>query len=316
MPSGLNAVNRPSSPILLRHLALVLIGSLAVASALAAPAPTDKQPAFDSDRAYGDLRQIVAFGPRPAGSAALAETRKYIEGELKKAGVAVREQPFEANTPLGRVHMVNIIATFPGETSDRLLITGHYDTKLFRQFRFVGADDGGSSAAFLLELARVLAHRRHRLTIQVVFFDGEEAMVDWTGSDHTYGSQYFVDEAKRAGTLGTIKAMVLVDMIGDRNLDILRDDNSSPWLTDIVWSTADRLGFSSSFLDRHTQIEDDHIPFAQAGISSLDIIDLDYPYWHQASDTLDKVSARSLQIVGDVVLAALPRIEARALGDD
>ncbi|MDE3155263.1 MAG: M28 family peptidase [Acidobacteriota bacterium] len=285
----------------------------------ARPAAAQKSaaaPHFDSDRAYGDLRQIVTFGPRPAGSAALAETRTYIEGELKKAGVRYREQPFDASTPLGRVHMVNIIATFPGATPDRLLITGHYDTKLFRDFRFVGADDGGSSAAFLLELCRVLQHRRNRMTIDVVFFDGEEAMVDWTGTDHTYGSRYFVMQAQKTGDIRTIRAMVLVDMIGDRNLDILRDDNSSPWLTDIVWSTAKRLGFDSYFLDRHTAIEDDHIPFVRAGIPSLDIIDLDYPYWHQASDTLDKVSARSLQIVGDVVLAALPRIEARAMGND
>ncbi|HVB38942.1 MAG TPA: M28 family peptidase [Vicinamibacterales bacterium] len=301
---------------LVPRFALVIAGVAAMSAlAVAAPRPPAKAAAFDSDRAYGDLRQIVTFGPRPAGSAALAETRTYIEGELKKAGVTFHEQPFDASTPLGKVHMVNIVATFPGTSPDRLLITGHYDTKLFRQFRFVGADDGGSSAAFLLELARVLQHRRNRMTIEIVFFDGEEAMVDWTGTDHTYGSRYFVEHARRTGTLGSIKAMVLVDMIGDRQLDILRDDNSTAWLTDIVWSTAKRLGFDSYFLDRHTGIEDDHFPFLQAGVPSVDIIDLDYPYWHQAGDTLDKVSARSLQIVGDVVLGALPAIEARAMAE-
>ncbi|HVC19469.1 MAG TPA: M28 family peptidase [Vicinamibacterales bacterium] len=294
-------------PLALSTLAALVLGGAAIQARPAAPV------AFNSRRAYHDLARIVAFGPRPAGSSALAATRRYIERQLKAAGVRYREQPFLARTPIGPIHMVNIIATIPGASPDRLLITGHYDTKLERRFRFVGADDGGSSAAFLLEIARDLQHRRNRMTIQVVFFDGEEAMVHWTGTDHTYGSQHFVDAARRDGTLGRIKAMVLIDMVGDRNLDISRDDNSTTWLTDIIWQTAHRLGLGSYFLDQHTQIEDDHIPFLQAGVPSVDVIDLDYAPWHTAADTLDKVSARSLQIVGDVVLGALPQIETRAM---
>ena len=295
---------------MIRRTSRLIVAALALALLGAAPAAPPK---FDSGRAYGDLRQIVAFGPRPAGSPALAETRGYIERQLKAAGVAYREQPFVASTPIGAIHMVNIIATIPGRSTDRLLITGHYDTKLFQQFRFVGADDGGSSAAELVELARVLKARpQGHLTIELVFFDGEEATrPEWAGTDHTYGSQHYVDAARRDGTLGRIKAMILLDMVGDRQLDILRDDLSTTWLTDIVWQTAKRLGYGDIFLDRHTEVEDDHVPFRQAGVPSLDIIDLDYPDWHQASDTLDKVSARSLQVVGDVVLASLPAIEKR-----
>jgi Zn-dependent M28 family amino/carboxypeptidase len=295
-------------PALLKRGSWLIVTLSALAFLGAAPPAT---PHFDSSRAYGDLRQVVAFGPRPAGSPALAETRGYIEQQLKAAGVRYAEQPFDASTPIGTSHMVNVIATIPGKSSDRLLITGHYDTKLFRNFRFVGANDAGSSTAGVLELARVLQDGpKPALTIELVFFDGEEATrLDWAGTDHTYGSQHYVDAARKDGTLGRIKAMILLDMIGDRQLDILRDENSTTWLTDIVWRTARRLGFSDVFLDRTTQIEDDHIPFLEAGVPSLDIIDLDYAPWHTASDTLDKVSARSLQTVGDVVLAALPEIE-------
>jgi Zn-dependent M28 family amino/carboxypeptidase len=208
---------------------------------------------------------------------------------------------------------VNVIGTIPGARKERLVIAGHYDTKLFRQFRFVGASDGGSSAAFLIELARVLKARKNPLTIELLFLDGEEAVVEWEGNDHTYGSRHYVDAAKRDGSLASIKALVLIDMIGDRDLRIRRDTNSSRWLTDIIWDAAKRLDLDTAFVAETTRVEDDHVPFLQAGVPSVDIIDLDYEPWHTAKDTLDAVSARSLQIVGDVVLAALPHIEARLI---
>jgi Zn-dependent M28 family amino/carboxypeptidase len=268
-------------------------------------------PPFDSSRAWEHLRQLVAQGPRPAGSAAIEESRKYIKKELAAAGVSVVEQAWDAPTPTGPIHMVNLVATIPGARRDRLVIAGHYDTKRVRQFRFVGANDGGSSAAFLIELARVLKAGKNAFTIELLFLDGEEAVLEWTGTDHTYGSQYAVDTARRTGALASLKAMILVDMIADRDLRIRRDDNSTPWLTDIVWDTARRQKLAAHFLDERTQIEDDHIPFVKAGIPSLDIIDLDYAPWHTAADTLDAVSAGSMQVVGDVLLAALPQIEAR-----
>jgi glutaminyl-peptide cyclotransferase len=266
---------------------------------------------FDSSRAWEHLRQLVSIGPRPAGSPAIEQTRKYIKDQLAAAGIAVTDQAWEDETPLGKVRMVNLVATIPGARKDRLVIAGHYDTKLFRQFRFVGASDGGSSTAFLIELARVLKARKNPLTIELLFLDGEEAVLEWEGNDHTYGSRHYVEAAKRDGSLATLKALVLIDMIGDRDLRIRRDTNSTRWLTDVIWDAAKRLELDSAFITETTRVEDDHIPFLQAGVPAVDIIDLDYEPWHTAKDTIDAVSARSLQIVGDVLLAALPQIEAR-----
>ena len=146
----------------------------------------------------------------------------------------------------------------------------------------------------------------------LLFFDGEEAVVDWyKNNDNTYGSRNYVQAAQKAGTLGGLKALILLDMIGDRNLTIRRDSNSTRWLTDIVWGSAAKLGYRANFLADETTIDDDHMPFVRAGVPSVDVIDLDYPAWHTAQDDLDHVSARSLQVVGDVVLDALPQIEKR-----
>jgi glutaminyl-peptide cyclotransferase len=270
---------------------------------------------FDSGRAWADLRQLVAIGPRPAGSGALEQSRKYMKDQLAAAGVAVAEQAWDDETPLGKVRMVNLIVTVPGVRKERLVIAGHYDTKLFRQFRFVGASDGGSSAAFLLEMARVLKARRNPLTIELLFLDGEEAVLEWSGTDHTYGSRHYVEVARKDGSLATLKALILIDMIGDRDLQIRRDTNSTAWLTNTVWEAARRQQLDTVFINESTAIQDDHQPFLQAGVPAVDIIDLDYEPWHTAKDTLDAVSARSLQMVGDVVLAALPQIEARFASD-
>jgi glutaminyl-peptide cyclotransferase len=284
----------------------VLRGVLSLALLLQAPALQ-----FDSNRAWEHLRQLVALGPRPAGSPALGQARGYIEGQLKASAIAFAEQAWDDQTPAGPIHMVNVIATIPGASRDRIVIAGHYDTKRFRQFRFVGANDGGSSAAFVLELARVLKARRNPLTIELLFLDGEEAVDEWQGTDHTYGSRHYVAEARRSGTLASLKALILVDMIADRDLRIRRDLNSTRWLTDIIWDSARRQNQSAVFVQESTEIEDDHLPFVQAGVPAVDIIDLEYPAWHTPGDTLDAVSARSLQTVGDVLLAALPAIERR-----
>lgn len=269
--------------------------------------------AFDSNRAWEHLRQIVAIGPRPAGSQPLEQSRTYVKNQLAAAGVSVVEQAWDDQTPTGRVRMVNLIATIPGTSTDRLVIAGHYDTKKFREFRFVGANDGGSSTAFLIEMARVLKLRRNPLTIELLFLDGEEAVIEWEGDDHTYGSRHYVADAKRSGSLKALKAFILVDMIGDRDLQIKRDLNSTPWLTDVIWTAAQKARLETYFRPERVQIEDDHLPFVQAGVPAVDIIDLEFPAWHTANDTLDAVSARSLQVVGDVLLAALPQIEARLL---
>jgi Zn-dependent M28 family amino/carboxypeptidase len=268
---------------------------------------------FDGNRAYEHLRQVVAFGPRPAGSAALASTRGYIKKQLADIGIQTLEQAFDAETPVGRIHMVNLIARIPGASSDRIVFAGHYDTKLFREFRFVGANDAGSSAAFLIEWARVMKARKNPFTVELLFLDGEEATVEWQGTDRTYGSRYYVETAQREKTLSSLRALILVDMIADRNLTIRRETASTAWLTDAIWAAAKRLGRTDAFLDSSAEIEDDHLPFLKAGVPAVDIIDGpdDYPPWHTAGDTLDKVSARSLQIVGEVLFESLPAIERR-----
>jgi Zn-dependent M28 family amino/carboxypeptidase len=267
---------------------------------------------FDSARAYEHLRQIVSIGPRPAGSPGSARTREYILAHMKTLGIAATQQSFVAKTPIGDIPMVNVIATVPGARKERIAFTGHYDTKLFADFRFVGANDGGSSTAFLLELARLLKARANAFTMELIFFDGEEATLrEWGGNDHTYGSRHYVDTSRKAGTLPTLKALVLVDMIADRSPRFLRESNSTPWLTDIIWSTARKLGHGSTFVNASTPIEDDHIPFLSAGVPATDIIDLDYAPWHTAADTLDQTSARTMQMVGDVVTASVAPIEAR-----
>lgn len=293
----------------MRPLILAIIGLLASA-AVSAQAPA----AFDSGKAWEHLRQQVAIGPRPSGSPGNLKNREYITKTLSAIGIKTVEQAWTATTPIGPIKMVNLIATIPGQRADRIVLASHFDTKLFREFRFVGASDGASSTAALLELARVIKARKQLpFTIELLFLDGEEATGEWLGTDNTYGSRYYVEVAGKAGTLKSLRALILLDMIGDRQLNIRRETNSTPWLTDIVWNAARRLGHQASFISESMAVEDDHLPFLKAGVPSLDIIDLDYPAWHTAQDTLDAVSARSLQTVGDVVVAALPEIEARLL---
>ena len=293
-----------------RTAAVVALAAGAACAAAATPPAAPGPGGFDSGRAFEHIRQLVAIGPRPAGSPGAQQARRYIRDQARAFGVTATEQPFVASTPLGPVAMANVILTLPGTSADRIVIGGHYDTKLFREFRFVGANDGGSSAAMLLELARVLKDRPRPFTLELVFFDGEEAMVDWfSGSDHTYGSRHYVEQARTEGTLKSVRAMLLVDMIADRDLALRREARSTRWLTDALWASAKRLGYGDHFLEASETVEDDHVNFLNAGVPAVDLIDLHYGPWHTADDTLENVSARSLQIVGEVILDALPGIE-------
>jgi glutaminyl-peptide cyclotransferase len=271
---------------------------------------------FDGERALQHVRELVAIGPRVAGSEGARRTRAYIRREIEALGLRVEEQLFAALTPAGRVSMANVRTFLPGSTSGpRLVVAGHYDTKRFDDFTFVGANDGGSSTAFLVELARVLKARDNAVPIELLFLDGEEAVVEWAGEDNTYGSRHYVQAARQNGTLKDIGALVLVDMIGDRHLTIKREGNSTPWLTEIIWTAAKAAG-RTEFIDETTFLEDDHLRFLEAGVPAVDIIDFEYPdasnrYWHTGEDTFDKVAAGSLQTVGDVLLKALPEIEKR-----
>jgi glutaminyl-peptide cyclotransferase len=291
--------------VILRARATAALALLFVAVAAGAVGAAAR---FDGLAALQHVSHLVELGPRPAGSPGGARARDYIAGELRKLGIDTRVQPFTAATPNGKMVMANVVAVLPGRRPDVILVGGHYDTKWFRDIVFVGANDGGSSAGFLLELARALAAAGPRVySYRIAFFDGEEARAAWTATDSLYGSRRMVDDLKRTG--GLPRAMLLVDMIGDRNLGIRRESFSTPALTEILWASARRTGHGRYFLDESLLVEDDHAPFLRAGVPAALLIDFDYPPWHTADDTLDKVSAQSLQVVGDVVLDALPRIE-------
>ena len=304
--------------------ALVMLGILAAACENRAASVTNTNPTpnppgppkvsdFSAQLAFEHMKKMCELGPRPSGSSAILKAQDYIENELKSYGLKVVEDPFTATTPRGTVPMKNIIAELPGEKSEMVLITGHYDTK--RQAGFVGANDGASSTAAVLETARVLAKTKPEYTLWFVFFDGEEAVVDWSameGKDNTYGSRWLVSSMKANDSLSRVRAMILFDMIGDKSLDLKRDAESSDWLVDSIWTTARQIGAAKFFLASETAMEDDHVPFRDAGISAVDLIDFNYgpnhEYWHTNQDTLDKVSGESVRIVGDVVLRSLPEI--------
>jgi Zn-dependent M28 family amino/carboxypeptidase len=281
---------------------------------------------IDGERAFEHVRKQVEIGPRPAGSAELAKARDYIVGELKSYGLNVTLDEFTTKTPVGERKMVNVTAELPGESSDVIIVSSHYDTKLFKEFRFVGANDGGSSTGALLEMARVMAQsgQKPRFTYWFVFFDGEEAFcAEWEdcknpdGPDNTYGSRHYVKQLKERNELKSrVRAMILLDMIGYKNLRLGRDEEmSTPILIEEVWQTASELGHGAQFVDEEEGVGgDDHEPFLKEGIPSLDIIQLStYEYWHRPEDTLDKISPQSLKTVADVVLASLPRIEQRLI---
>jgi len=268
---------------------------------------------FDSARAYEHVRKLVAIGPHPSGSEAIKKAQDYIQNELKSFGLKVTEDTFTGQTPRGPVPMKNIIGELPGEKPGVVLITGHYDTKL--QAGFVGANDGGSSAAAVLETARVLSKTKPAYTLWFVLFDGEEAVVDWNamdGKDNTYGSRHLASKLTADGTLSRIKALVLFDMIGDSELDIKREGESTRWMVDAIWKSAHALGYQKYFLNNEQYISDDHLPFKDAGVPVVDLIDFNYgpqhSYWHTNLDTLDKISGESIKIVGDAVIGALPEI--------
>jgi len=256
-------------------------------------------------------RRAVAFGPRPPGSAADTALQNYIIAELRKDGCEIIEDAFTAKTPQGMIAMKNIIAKFPGKgpAHKAIAITGHFDTKYFPGRKFVGASDGGSSTGLLLELARVLAHQPRIDDVYLAFFDGEEAFGEWSDTDSLYGSRHLAARWRQDGTLQRLKALINVDMIGDKNLNIPRETNGNAALNNLVWRTAADLGYKAFFTDQQIGEDDDHMPFVRAGVAAIDLIDIDYPPWHIDTDTMDKLSAQSMEIVGTVVYEVIQRLD-------
>ncbi len=264
---------------------------------------------FSGDSAMTFTKRVVALGPRPPASAANKSLQALILAQMRLNGCQIIEDAFLATTPKGPMPMRNLICKFPGTSGKAVVFTGHFDTKLFPGRKFVGANDGGASTGLLLEMVRVLANKPRKDDVYLVFYDGEEAIGEWTATDGIHGSRHLADRWKKEGVSTRIKALVNVDMIGDKNLGILQEANSSVGLRRLVWKIAADLGYSKYFLDTESAIEDDHMPFVKIGVPALDLIDFDYPPWHTDDDTIDKISARSLMVVGDVLLELLRRLE-------
>ena len=270
-------------------------------------------PAFSGAQAFEYTQKATAFGERPSGSDAMTKLRAWILAELKPLGGQIQNDTFTGQTPTGPVPMNNIIVKFPGTSGKAVVVTGHYDTKRIPMVHFVGANDGGSSTGFLIEFARDAAKMRHSDDLYVVFFDGEEAVGEWSATDSCYGSRHLVEKWSADGTLARIKALINVDMIGDKELDVLNDQNSSQSLRDLVFKVAARLGDGNYFRNDPSGIDDDHMPFVNAGVNAIDLIDFSYgpnnSFWHNDKDTMDKLSAHSLQVVGEVVVGVVSELE-------
>ncbi len=282
-----------------------------------APGLPDNLPGnFDGARAYEHVRHLVDLGSRPPASDGIHRAQAYIIAQLKSYGCQVEEHDFHGSTPLGDLAMKNIVVKIPGTSQGIVLYATHYDT--VRIPNFVGADDGGSGVGTMLELARLFCARKNSLNVWIVFFDGEEAQgrwtdsasVNWTDTNSTFGSREMAASMALSGDLKRVKAMILADMIGPANLKIKRDTNSTPWLTDLIWATAAQLGYENVFVSEKFPITgDDHLSFIRRGVAGCDLIDFSIPYWHTPQDTLDKIDAQSLAVVGHVLAETLPRLE-------
>ncbi len=280
------------------------------------PAPnTPPALPISGERAYKTLKEFVALGPRYLGSPGHARAEQFILSHLE--GAQIEQDKFTAQTPAGPFAMNNIVGKFTGKKDGIIVLAGHYDTNYpLRNTSFIGANDGGSNVGLMLEIASQLrAHRPEGYSIWLVFTDGEEAVVNWPDSDSVYGSKHLARKWSADGTAAKVKAFLLLDMIGDKDLNIDRESNSTPWLLDVVYRAAERRGRQSHFFARPNTVGDDHLPFGAVGIPVADLIDIEYGfqniYHHTTEDTPDKCSAQSLQIVGDVVMETIRALNTR-----
>lgn len=286
------------------------------APAQAAP-PASQTGGFNGARAWSYLVKMVSFGPRPPASANIHREQRYLASQLHSFGCQVTQDHFQAETEIGTLGMDNIIAKIPGRSPGIVLFLSHYDT--LRLPGFVGADDGGSSTALLLEMAHDLCGRPSPMTVWIAFLDGEEdqenfttsyqAQTTWNNNNALFGSRELAASMELSGDLKRVKAVLLADMIGDSNLDVTRDSTSTPWIEDMVWSVAKRLGEGQYFLNSSMSVVDDHTPFLARGVPAADIIDFDYRYWHTDQDTLEHCSPHSIAVVGYVLLETLHELD-------
>ncbi|MBZ5524215.1 MAG: M28 family peptidase [Acidobacteriia bacterium] len=295
----------------------------------AAPAPSSAQSSptldappvgpvrrIDAARAMQYTREIFALGPRYVGGRGQQKIAAYLRAKLKNDGL--EEDAFEDQTPAGKKPIRNMIAKFQGSRDGIIVLASHFDTNYpLRDTSYAGANDGASSTALLLAIADQLRGTKlEGFSIWLAFLDGEEAVDHWTATDSLYGSRHLAARWEQDGTLPRIKAFLLADMIGDADLNIDQEQRSTPWLRSLVLKAATGLGYQSHFFGRELEIEDDHVPFLRRGVPAIDLIDMDYGYrdsfHHTVEDTLDKLSPRSLQITGDVILETIRLLNGNA----
>jgi len=306
--------------VALRVLCLLVAG-WAVTPGLATAQST---PHFNGAHAYEYAKELVAFGPRYNGSEGLAKAQDFLRKQF--AHDSLVEDTFVSDTAVGPQVLHNFVVKFPGKKDGILVLGTHYETNYtLKSTSFVGANDGASTVGLLIEIANRLRAEsggkpREGYSVWLVFFDGEEAVKSWTATDSLYGSRHQAAKWANDGTLKKIKAFILADMIGDKDLNVLRETDSTSWLVDLVKQAATHEGDQKYFFHYSGAMEDDHQPFLQRGVPSIDIIDSDYGphdsahpdgYHHTPEDTLDKISAKSLTIDGNVFLETIRLLDLR-----
>ncbi len=301
--------HEPKSALTMKCLALLL---------LLAPPAVQAQPHFNGVKALEYAREFVSIGPRWPTSPGHAKAEAFLREHFKHD--RLEEDAFTANTPIGPVPMRNFIVRFPGKKDGVIVLATHYETNYWlRNINYVGANDGGSTTGLLMAIADRLraetdgGKKLDGYSVWLLFDDGEEAIQSWTDSDSTYGTKHLAAKWAGDGTLGKIKAFILTDMIGDKDLDIQRESRDAAWLVDLVREAAKKYGDEKYFFKQEMEVEDDHLPFVRRGVPSIDLIDLNYgpnnSYHHTDKDTMDKISAHSLTVDGDVIMETIRLID-------
>jgi glutaminyl-peptide cyclotransferase len=285
-----------------------------------APLAAVRAPAGFGDRALAHVRELTSFGPRNPGTPGWSRQLDYVTAQLQRHGLTVQRDTWTDRKEL--ITFTNLSATVRGRRPERILLACHHDTKCTtghpdpaHNFHFVGANDGASGVAVLLELAPILAASTREATIELVFFDGEESL-DWTWNDAAralFGSRRYVQRHRDALLLhqeARIAAVVLLDMVGRTDLHLQEELYSTKGLRETLWRAAVACGHERLVFQRAEAASDDHKPFLDVGIPAVDLIDLNgNPHWHKPTDTIENMSAASLQIAGDLVLTMLPEVE-------
>ena len=296
---------------MLVQLALILVS---IVSPATPAAPTSLHDAFNSRQAYAYTAVVSGFGERWPGSPGHRKTENLIHQVLQKDGAQFEADDFIATTPRGSIAVHNIIGKFNVSSDpkqDIFILAGHYDT-LFKP-GFIGANDGASSTAILLAFADALAHQKTRMQVWLVWTDLEEAIHSFGGNDGLYGSRHLAERLRGNGMVSRIRGLFLLDMIGDKDLNVARETGSSGRLQNFIGEAANQLGYSRYFFQYETNIIDDHVSFIQVGIPAVDVVDAEYgrmgmrfdamgEFHHSNADIMDKVSQHSLEVVGRTIL--------------